>query len=284
MSGMGRRTGGDAWYAPTGTPSNYIPKTVDSLGTILWVPVPSGGGVTLPARPGSLPVTANLEFHHRPDDGITMDSDNRVSDWADPDIAGKNVSQSTLLNKPTWDPQALNGQPGVRFKRNQYLNRTTSAAIAATDNYTIFIVLRPDFERGVYGCVAFSNGSSANGVAILNGQESDAATQDRIVTIVSSVAWQPTNFYFKHHAPTILCVERASGTTTIYREDGALTPTYATTPNMPTQHWVGWDGFGTRTFDGVIGDMIGYSAALNSTDRASVMNYLGNYYMIPVAY
>jgi hypothetical protein len=242
----------------------------------------SGGStVSLPLRASALPYTTNLAFHHRPDIGITMDASNRVANWSDPAFVAKDIAQATAINQPIWDPTALNGRPGLRFKRNQWLNRTTSAALAATDNYTIFIVLQPDLTTDEYGYVAFCNGSTATGISILNGQEALAATQNRIVTLVNAVAWQSSSWYYSAGAVTILCVQRAAGTTTLYRHDGVLSPTYATTPIMPTEHWVGWDGQPGRKFNGVIGDIIVFNEAMSAADREAIMRYLGEYYGIP---
>jgi hypothetical protein len=246
----------------------------------------SGSGsvsVEMPLRPSALPYTTDLAFHHRPDIGVTRDADNRVSLWSDPAFTAKDVAQATAINKPIWDPTAINGRPGLRFKRNQWLGRTGSAAIAATDNYTFFVVCRADIETGVSGATAFCNGSVGTGISLLNGTNEGGFTSwGKVAAITNAIAWHQTNSYHKQGGASIICIQRAAGTTTIYRDDGVLSPTFATTPNMPTQHWVGWDGSTAgRTWDGVIGDIIGFNASLAAADREAIMRYLGVYYGIP---
>jgi hypothetical protein len=246
----------------------------------------SGSVVSLPLRASALPYTTNLAFHHRPDIGITMDASNRVANWSDPAFPAKDVAQATAINQPIWDPTALNGRPGLRFKRNQWLSRTTSAAIASTDNYTFFVVLKPAQGSDTFGKFVFMNGGAANGIGLTVGQESVGASWNRVVTIVQAVAWQQTTdgYWDLSGESKIICIQRAAGTTTIYSDHGVLAPTYATVPIMPTEHWYGWDGFVAgplRNYDGVLGDVIGFNASLAAADRESIMRYLGAYYGIP---
>ena len=62
--------------------------------------------------PGSF---SGLRLWLRADAGVSKDSADKVSGWADQSSSGNPASQASAAKQPLWISSALNGQPVLRF-------------------------------------------------------------------------------------------------------------------------------------------------------------------------
>lgn len=125
-------------------------------------PPPSGpGGV------GTTDGTSNLKLWLKADEGITLDMNDRVSNWADQSGNGFDVDQSGQNKRPLFQPTGLNGEPSLFFNgegagsNTNLLNNTSDNLMTAGSARTTFIVGRMSKCPSVGGTLLASRRSSS---------------------------------------------------------------------------------------------------------------------------
>lgn len=200
-----------------------------------------------------------------------------LTTWADRSGLGNSPTQATGSLKPLYRAAGLNGQPAVVFDGADDVLVLGSPVSTVIDNFTMVIVCRND-DPGSTGSVPLFVGTGASngwGAAV----SSDAG---KIGAIWGGVAWDSTTTPLDDTAD-ILIVERAAGTTTIYRNGVALSPTFANAPATPTLttrigEWVPL----AVVFNGALAQALVYEAALTAQNRLDLNRYFGNRYGITV--
>ncbi len=95
-----------------------------NLGTLQYGPTDDPGGVGRTLQESynqglspwpSATVSAGLQSWYRADLGVTKDSSNNVSQWADLSGNGVHVSQPTATAQPVWNANGAGSEPVVQF-------------------------------------------------------------------------------------------------------------------------------------------------------------------------
>jgi hypothetical protein len=239
----------------------------------------SGGGGS--GSGSTLTFTTNLAFYYKASN--TTRTGSRVTAWPDDGSSpgGVSLAQATVLNQPHYMPDRINGQPTVAFSGNDFIS-AASSPLTAVDNWTYFCVVVPVwFNADATNRVVFINGDTSTGYGLTLTGPGGTPVPGTIGTIIQSVAFFNHDDTYTNQLPQILCIERASGTITAYRNGRVLGNTTGSAASAPAGFRISGDG-ANGGFVGEIAEIIGYNAALNSTDRGTVFTNLGSAYNIPV--
>jgi hypothetical protein len=117
----------------------------------------SGTGVAM-SLPGSF---SGLRLWLRADAGVSKDSADKVSGWADQSSSGNPASQASAAKQPLWISSALNGQPVLRFDGDDFLTLGSSPSLA-TGNFTFFVVASTRETWGTQALLSRDVGSGWN--------------------------------------------------------------------------------------------------------------------------
>jgi hypothetical protein len=163
-----------AKYVNPDSNANGIPDTweMQYLGTLSHTASDDPGGVgrTLlqsyqqDLSPWPAPVVGGgLKAWYRADEGVTSDSGNNVSQWADLSGNGFHVSQTVDPSKePLLVGGAMNGHPVVQFTPQQILKTPAVESIeAGASDVTVIAVIEPNESQG-YGSTVYSWGTDGN--------------------------------------------------------------------------------------------------------------------------
>jgi hypothetical protein len=106
----------------------------------------TSAAVNMTALPGStseLPITAGLQLWLKADAGTTVDANNGVNQWLDQSGKNNHALQIDPNFAPVLVPNAVNGQPAIRFDGvNDFLEVADSDSVSITNDITSFFVLR----------------------------------------------------------------------------------------------------------------------------------------------
>lgn len=199
---------------------------------------------------------------------VGLNDGDPVSSWADQSGNGNNATQGTGASQPLYETNELNGFPVVRFDgSNDFLDATVAASTTA---YTRISVFQWDTSQGTGAfrvALNFGPGASAN-------------------TTFTGI--DPSGFYISSHSAAgndlpsgvssgwiVASVVVSAGTIEWWLDGASVgsssTDVLARGSNLAR---LGNYGSGSFYFKGDIAEDIIYDAALNSTDRQTVENYL----------
>ncbi|MCX6930106.1 MAG: Ig-like domain-containing protein [Verrucomicrobia bacterium] len=102
----------------------------------------------------TLPVTNGLQLWLKADAGISTNSSGVVTTWADQSGSGNDATATDPTKAPTFQLNALNGKPTLRFGGDtRYLDVANSASISDLANdVTILTLVKYDDVTGGYRC------------------------------------------------------------------------------------------------------------------------------------
>ncbi|GEM_PF-4150300 len=239
-------------------------------------------GVNLP-EPGD--VTTNLNLWFKADAGITIATG--VSNWADQSGNGNDVSQATGGDQPTVSPGALNGNDMLLFDgANHFLSRvdgwyTRDYFIVLDPNQTYTSASGDDYVIGVNGADFGGMGFGAiTGIVdnevlthLTNGAQDYRSAIEN--TTVASFA-DPFLINFRNNAavgPTAQEIYLDGSLTTALTGD-----TFENQDNVSFS--IGARESGADQYNGLIAEVINFSARLNDIQRRDVSSYLAVKYGI----
>lgn len=202
-----------------------------------------------------------------------------VSQWNDKSATAVNVTQANALNQPTYSATGFPGsKPGITFSRtgSTSLNNLTAAAFpSGYTDFTFWTVYAPTSNSNFQGVYAIYDSVVLNDTLIAFDFQSNLAP-----TVFSSFIGEidgsdphvsTSPYYFR-------TVRDASGNITMAAN--ATPDSSGSQPSSPTtvstgggNTYVGTDNAGDLA-NGVIGEIILYSRALNSTEIGQVETYL----------
>lgn len=227
-----------------------------------------------------LPVTSGLVV--RLDSGTLVLSDGAaVSTWADSSGNGYDVTQATGGNRPVYKVAIVNGKPVVRFDGvNDYLTRAYNAAYNTTD-WSFFAVTVPRGGAGNYRGIASSFSASPHSgwtMYLSNANAYQAAVDNGTTSIFTGTGSTPVG------TACVLATVRGSASTAVFLNGSAAGSNSGGFVAATTAPLV--IGANALTLDfpmnGDIAEILLYSRAVNSAERASVTSYLGTKYGITV--
>ena len=131
-----------------GSQYHYRVTALNSSGNSPTITV---SGSTAVSSAGAFP-TAGMALWLRADSGVTVDTNNLVSAWADQSGNGHHVGQGSAGNQPTLIASAYNGQPALRFNGGSAYLQTATAfdLLAGSDDCSVFVVTRPGASQPTY--------------------------------------------------------------------------------------------------------------------------------------
>ena len=96
------------------------------------------------ALPSHAQTTSGLVLWLKANDGVATNLDGTVSDWADASLNLNDAAQHTAGLAPLLVPNAVNGQPALRFDGvDDYLEIANSATLQpGTGDWTVFVVAK----------------------------------------------------------------------------------------------------------------------------------------------
>ena len=210
-----------------------------------------------------------------------------VQQWNDQSGNSKNAIQLTAGFKPTWQTNAMNGLPAVRFDGND--DGILSAAITTSSTVTFFSVVRistlsksnPGILQGSPTGLGYSVNPPDKSIGMwvntasqrIWGRGIQTSTAQRNITQVTALA---TN-------TTYIATNRYDGANINQYVNNAIsgTVTYDGTLRSWTDIAIGTQG--TETWNGDIAEIIVYKKSLNEAQRHIVDNYLSAKYNITLA-
>jgi len=238
--------------------------------------------------------TTNLVLWVMGEKGVTKNTSNSVSGWADQSGAGQQVTQSVSASQPTWQARALSGQPALQFDGgNDYLTVANSSAINSSGPYTAKTVAIV-FKTGnniTNRQVLWEQGGSMRG---LNLYLYDSKIYVNVWN-VAETSWGPTYASAPVTANTGYYVEliydRAGNVVTGYL-NGTSMGSISGVNDLNTHadpNAIGRSSDGTRFhdnstgwnnsyFSGQIAEILLYNTALGTNDRQVLEAYLDNKY------
>jgi hypothetical protein len=226
----------------------------------------------------AVPVTANLALHLKSDTGTFQAAagaaaeltNDPVGEWQDQSGNGRHVVQATALNKPTLQPAAVNGKPGVRFDgSNDYLR----ALFTLNRPFHVFLVVKQITWVSARNIIA---GGTGDTYSLLQ----NTGTPTLAVWGGTSTAGQNSNLAVGAWG---IVESLADAVTRRLR----VNDTAATTPSLPTVADRGGITLGAHANNGSasnieVAELLVYSAELTGADLTAVRSYLGTRYGIAV--
>lgn len=198
---------------------------------------------------------------------FTFSSGVVVSQWDDKSGNARHAAQATVGNQPSRNG-TLNSMSTVVFDGSNDELAGSAPVITAIDNYSIFVVCRRTGGSG-FQCIPFFNGSDPAGNGYGPAVRANSGTN--IGWLAGGIAWTTTGFADDGDAH-ILALIRAAGTSTVYLDGAADTPTATTTPATPTVKYS--VAAPSHPFGGDVAEILMYDTALGTTDRQDVETYL----------
>jgi hypothetical protein len=189
-----------------------------------------------------------------------------VATWPDRSANGRDFTQGTGANQPTWQVNIQNGKPAVRFGAGKFMS---NAALVSTQSWTLFLVLKNSVATLGF---LFYQGDATNGYGPFVSTNRTIQCRNAGATVNSTdAAFPATNAEVwsasrNNTGPLLqLWVNRASQT---------LSDT-APAQGLPgTTGVIGGFAAGAFNWAGDIFECIGYSSVLSDAQRAGIENYL----------
>ena len=212
---------------------------------------------------------------------ITLNGSN-VSQWNDKSGNGRNVSQATAANQPTYTPSGLNGRPAVVFDGvNDYL-AAASPLIGTT--HSLFFVFTPTIENAagsVFG--QWSAGQTGRFLFIVN-HNSGGTTEAGKLNPFNSTATSGGGSYGLaadvniSNTPTLITSISTTGSEQwkLFKNgtewDSATITSVFTGVNSAIGSVSATELL--NPFDGAVSELVSSSSVLSTTDRQTLEGYL----------
>lgn len=207
-----------------------------------------------------------------------------INPWADKSANALHVSQGTGSRQATYLNNIINGRPALRFNSGaiQFYQRAAVRIFDNVNNYSIFVVFRPN-------SVAITNGFLEGGNGVNTGIFAIGATSGRIrlvnrspysnlggddTTSANNALTAGANYFVR------FVRNGATGNQTVTSSNGiAANLTPLTQPALPASDMlltVGTNGasVGSAALNGWVGDIFGFTKILNAAENAVLNNYV----------
>lgn len=231
-----------------------------------------------PTGPGG--VVNGLQIWLKADEIAGLSDTDPVTTWADSTINGNDFTQSTAANKPIYRTSVQNGLPGVDFDgSNDILDGPAVSAFESNDEMTWFFAVNPDSTGGSSKKrilnIVYDNMTDPGFTAYYQTGSGKFEVRKTVSfdIVAGSVSAVPHVFIVRRDSSKNIqmWIDTTAGTT-----DG---PGDIVPGNMTELH-LGDHPSQSDAYNGLIFEVIAYSKALSSTDRATVESYLATKWAI----
>ena len=214
--------------------------------------------------------TAGMRLWLRAD----SDTGNPIAVWGDQSGNGMDALQNSSFNRPSVQPNAINGRPVVHFAGNQWLNLPNLMNGATAGE--IFVVLKTDVDppTGSNGLWYFANHQNGWGMWY---PWRDGWIQDGWGSVARYIVGDPSQALDQYHIYNVSSqsgewVARINGLSQYQSSDNSVT--FASAPLIGRNSE-------NQNFRGDIAEVIIYDRVLNWSERERVDAYLGAKYLLP---
>ncbi len=257
---------------------------------------------TDPAWAQSAPVSDQLVVHLRADTGVSTDTTGGVTDWLDLAPDGDDNSALQLRNgeRPFVVPDAINGQPALRFDGvNDVLSIGPSEAMT-TDTVTWYVVFAPaSIPAATRPGVDDAAGILTTGFATGAGPASNRTWGSHLSRASEVVSYARSMDGTSVGGVTPIVANETYVLSATWRTDDSVVQSVNGVPEvpalpasaLPATH-VGTDigafpltgSLFTRFFDGDIAEILVYAADLSDRERTEIEAYLADRYQVAGAF
>ena len=215
-----------------------------------------------------------------------------VQQWNDISFANgaanaKNVSQATSGQRPSWQTNAINGQPVLRFDGvddQLELASLLGSDMFAADEANFFVVQKQSTAKDLNATFYWS--VSASNRAVLHISQSDSLVFDfpstggtGRLTVAQPTGWDDAFHITEAFRATTQAVELKVDSTLI--GSGIRSGTLGT--GSTTTLYIGASSGGSYNFHGDIAEILVYKRGLAATERDKITCYLSKKYAIAVS-
>ncbi len=244
------------------------------------------------ALPSHAQTTSGLVLWLKANDGVATNLDGTVSDWADASLNLNDAAQHTAGLAPLLVPNAVNGQPALRFDGvDDYLEIANSATLQpGTGDWTVFVVAKRlaasqgDFPQIIGSrpwTAGFDKGWSVaySGGGVIGSHFADGASGHDAPAILAGAPLSQASFQMWGVEEN-----RAAGTTAFYLNGD---PNRSVNSSMPAGAidqadaiYIGRDigGANNRRANMDLAEVLVYNRVLSRTERDDIAIYLSAKY------
>ena len=239
-------------------------------------PTPSTNGAVAP----TLQQRRNLALWLRADEGVAVDSADRVRSWIDQSGDGHHASQTTSITQPLLVRNVLNGRPVIRFDGNDSLN--LSGQVLTSARFSIFALVSDRASDESYR-VIFSNWrGNPNSVFI-----STLRQNPRRARFTDDLGGYTHNSNFGVGAITtpgshfILTGISSTNNALIYQNETLIAQrgSRLSPRNLLPPYVIGTQGTGGEFWFGDLAELLVYNAELSVAERQGVWAYFNEKYL-----
>lgn len=235
--------GGSAAATWTGTVTAWMPSLIADLG--LWLDADYAEGF------------------------LTLDVSGNVTQWTDRSSFGRHATQTVVLSRPAYTPNAVNGRPAVTFNGTSHF--MNGVAFAGTEPFTLFTVVKKLGTGSGGGAhhFNFNPGGSVFGLAINTNPDTQQGG------LIDMTAWRQDGVNVATNAVVRQTVTKSAGVH-VYTRNGGITFTNnvpSTSAAQVSNYELGRHS-GSAYANVALCDAIFYSRLLTAGERNQVHAYL----------
>lgn len=221
--------------------------------------------------------TANLQLHLKAGAGVTVDGENRVSEWADQSGNENNATQANVVTQPILEDNAINGEPALKFIGGQHIALPNASTLEISGNdYEIFILYRSrikntsvEFILGAETVEHFElHTNGTGGLRYIPNMVGQPNGYERYIDIGSlGIYTNAQPHIIRLQATETFGNISVNGTTETNRSKDSRS-------GHQGPIFLGKRGNNSYYLDGYIAEVIIYNSILSEADREEVENYL----------
>lgn len=228
------------------------------------------------------PPSTGLKFWVKADAGVTKDSNNYVSAWADQSGNGYDVSQATSSNQPLYVASVLNGKPVIRFAGDRTANSDaldrSSISMSGATGMSILVVGKITTTEFFGTFVAYGNDND-----VFHLDEYSSTTRWSGINNIPSPNSMGSSFKiletaFVDSADSVTLYEGGTSVATGTCTNSLLSSGFLTIGGA--KYYFGVYNWANTALNGDIAEILIYDHALSSADRTTAVNYLKNKYAL----
>jgi hypothetical protein len=263
----------------------YSTLDLQAIGVMPFFNNSSVASGTFQLDPLSQPLPRNgLVLWLRGDNGITLGSGTKITNWADSSGSGNTASQSTSSKEPTIVTGAINGLSAVAFNGTSDFLNIPSGMSNFSSGASIFAVVDPTSVTAGARILDFGNGTTSDNIYL----DLPSSTGASLYTYAGSSGTSVTSSsaITTGQYQLLEAIDNGSGTATIYTNGiyGAQNTSMNTMNNLTRADCFIGQASGTGSFfKGNIAELIVFNRGVTATEQATIEGYLSSKYQLLTA-
>jgi hypothetical protein len=229
---------------------------------------------TVAAVAGDVPNTlSGMRLYLKPDVGVVVDGNGKVSTWQDQSGQGKDATQTTAASRPDFVSNQINGLGVLRFTAANSQSLSLSSVMTGATEGDAFIVVKTTVNGTAYGIWDWSSPSTAAYPS------ADGRVQEVFGASAAYTVGKPAQALDQYHIYNVSgksgeWIARINGQP-VHRTTANGTPVFAATAKLGTG--------GSSSLTGDIAEVVVYGRVLTETERDTIGSYLAQKYALVAA-